>query len=687
MQRFTLALLSLFLAVFFSSARATPAPRRVALLVGISKYPQDGPYPWPTLHTEQDVAEVRKGLLAYGFENDDVWVLRDQKATGPAIRAAFEEHLIRDARPGDVIVFYFAGHGQLLPDDNGDEADGWDESLVPADASDQRAAAGAKTNLRDDEIGAWLSRLTQRMKEGGHLKGNVTVILDSCFAGTATRAGSAKRGRGWDESLDGPPPPRRSVAPAEDPIGLFAEGQAAAQEYVVLAAAQSTQIANEHSGRGVFTEALIRALMDPHTSRQTTYRMLIDRVAGEVMATFPNQIPQAEGAIDQQLFSGLLHPQPQRENAVWAVLQPDGALQLPLGRVHGAVVGSVFGLYPAEAATFDAHTQVATATLTQVEPFVARAQLSDPPASPLPRDLLAIELAHRYDDRALQVQSLGLEAVPAVAEALRRLPLVKLDGANSQDYDVQVRYDPVQQAIELRRAGQESPIDRLKIAPNVEQDLVRDLEGLWRGHFLTFLRNDNPQVQIELRFVPLLPNTTPGTPAKCSWTPRSAMAPAVHLRAHPGDCFQIELVNHSGRPVYVSVLEIDPKGEIAVWMPCKNCGIDNLLHTDTEPFPVHTRLVVSSKPGQHSIWKAIVTSQFVDFRALSFSPVGQRSPTAYVGPQFQPLVNLLRQVWQGQRAAAGPPSAISQQDWGTAEAILEVVPATPTLATTPTQSP
>ena len=88
---------------------------------------------------------------------------------------AFREFLIKPTTKGDIVFFHYSGHGQQIPDDNGDEIDAYDESLVPSDYVSQKD--GSK-NIRDDEIGQLLDEL--KAKEPA----NVTISLDSCFSGT-----------------------------------------------------------------------------------------------------------------------------------------------------------------------------------------------------------------------------------------------------------------------------------------------------------------------------------------------------------------------------------------------------------------------------------------------------------------------------------------------------------------------
>ncbi|KAJ6748276.1 METACASPASE-4 [Salix purpurea] len=55
--------------------------------------------------------------------------------------------LVQGCRPGDSLVFHFSGHGSQQKDYNGDELDGYDETLCPTDFETQGM-------IVDDEINA-----------------------------------------------------------------------------------------------------------------------------------------------------------------------------------------------------------------------------------------------------------------------------------------------------------------------------------------------------------------------------------------------------------------------------------------------------------------------------------------------------------------------------------------------------
>ena len=103
-----------------------------AVLIGVNEYERaDVP---PLRGCVNDVLLVRQLLRDwFGVENSRIRLAVNARATKQGILARLAETL-RAADPGDLVVFYFSGHGSQIRDRNGDElADGLDEILVPYD--------------------------------------------------------------------------------------------------------------------------------------------------------------------------------------------------------------------------------------------------------------------------------------------------------------------------------------------------------------------------------------------------------------------------------------------------------------------------------------------------------------------------------------------------------------------------
>eukprot|EP00397_Hematodinium_sp_SG-2012_P049771 GEMP01057548.1.p1 GENE.GEMP01057548.1~~GEMP01057548.1.p1 ORF type:complete len:274 (+),score=57.87 GEMP01057548.1:56-877(+) len=80
------------------------------------------------------------------------------------------QQMVQHARPGDNFYLSYSGHGTQVPDRSGQEADGLDEALCPADFHD------TKIVLLDDELEMICSGLPQ-----GCL---LTCFFDCCHSGT-----------------------------------------------------------------------------------------------------------------------------------------------------------------------------------------------------------------------------------------------------------------------------------------------------------------------------------------------------------------------------------------------------------------------------------------------------------------------------------------------------------------------
>lgn len=105
--------------------RQAPQGTRYALVVGIDRY-NDPP---PPLHYAVNDAKA----IAHKLEKDfgfQVRFLQDEAASKSAIRDGLER-LAREAKPQDIVVVFFAGHGQNHPDPHR-QKEGY---LVPADAT------------------------------------------------------------------------------------------------------------------------------------------------------------------------------------------------------------------------------------------------------------------------------------------------------------------------------------------------------------------------------------------------------------------------------------------------------------------------------------------------------------------------------------------------------------------------
>jgi len=637
--------------LFAASAPAAAAGKKRALLVGIDAYGGD----WKRLSgAGNDVRALEAELVRRGFV---VKTLVDRAATREGIVRAFREHLIAGAGAGDVVMFHFSGHGQQVPDDDGDEVEGYDESLVPFD---HRGTSDGSNNLRDDELGALLSEVAGKVDQ-------VVVTLDACHSGTGTRGVYAVRG--------GPPagPPAETRGGARDD-GAMGLGDKAAG-WVVLAAARPDELAAETRDPdrdvvvGAFSHGLVRALRA--AGPQTTWRQVMDRVSVGILATTQTQHPQIEGDRDRRVFAGgWVAP------TSYTVARPadaSGRVPIEAGVLHGLVVGSELGLYPLGAERLDDDAPVVRVRVETVEATLAYARPIDPPTGEAAQRLLAegaqvLELVTPASPRKLRL-AVSDAAAKRIVSAL---PFVTLAGAGAGAWDVQLEAQGgALRAVSADGAevgfprGPEQPMDKELSRSDVafEARLVQALELHWRRARVATLVNDDARqalpVSLALHRVDARV-TDGGVVIDRDHGPLDAAKAVVH----EGDVVQLRVKNPGSERVYVTILALATDGGIVVWYPdALTAPVDTALGPGEErridpPFVV-------TPPAGDAVYKLVATTTPVDLGGLT-----RRVQSGGTRGSDHPVALMLEEVASPTRAR---PSADQKKDrWGTDEARVRV---------------
>jgi len=294
----------LLLLLMVCLALSAGAQRKIGLIIAIGNYPEGGK--WRNLSSLNDIAYIRNALIQNGFAPNNIDTLIDKRATKKGMEDALDD-LARRAEPGDIVVFHFSGHGQQIFDDNGDELDGYDEALIPYDAGayyDPVNYRGEK-HFRDDELGKKLNAI--RAKIGA--KGTLVVILDACHSGTATRSAEVFQARGVPVPFMTPGYKVKAKVDFSNGSGeeSFLGGGTQLGSTVVFSASSPNQVnfeTKDADGKGVgsLTYAVARALTDLKPG--SSYAYLFERIRSQIQAKIPQQIPMAEGNMNQEVFGG-----------------------------------------------------------------------------------------------------------------------------------------------------------------------------------------------------------------------------------------------------------------------------------------------------------------------------------------------------------------------------------------------
>jgi WD40 repeat protein len=198
-----------------------------------------------------DAAGIAQFFQSYSrrlFREVKTSILYDEDATKENIAEAFQS-LIKDAEPQDVVILYFAGHG----DSRGNQ---W--YFVPHEVTQpERDEVLTKQGLSSTTLADWLVKLRSQ---------KVLLLLDGCKSGTAVTAF-----RGLED--------RKALAQLARSAGIH-----------IIAASTSNQLAAEvqELGHGVFTYLLLKGLGGAATVGQTNRSVTVRGL----LAYVEDQLPE-----------------------------------------------------------------------------------------------------------------------------------------------------------------------------------------------------------------------------------------------------------------------------------------------------------------------------------------------------------------------------------------------------------
>jgi hypothetical protein len=430
-------------------AQAVTGSPRFALLVGVDLYaqPADQAARITPLKGPRNDVEIVKQLLneKYGFSTPQTQIitLLGKEATRSSIEKAFKSHLIENAakNPGAKVLFYFSGHGSQTTDETGTEGDKFEETLV---AYDSRAGNGR--DILDKEIADWLRALRQHTT-------NITVILDSCHSGDATKDVSRF------------PLVARRLPPNPNMVLTGTRGQAAmgasvrsrallppSHEYVSVAGSGPDELSNEGmvlddngQGRyyGFLTYYLVRAL---RLNPGLTYEQLISSITLDVRRRAPSQTPRAEGNVSIPFLGESLD----RESPYIRISDAgDGKkLTIAAGGILGVSTGSLISVYSQESRKLVGESgKLANGRVTDVKLDAAHVVLIDNPARPITKEDKVVMIGALAGTRPVPIDLSRLpgqttspkdrQLLASVAELLKENRLVQIVSGDEWSFAIQ----------------------------------------------------------------------------------------------------------------------------------------------------------------------------------------------------------------------------------------------------------
>jgi len=193
------------------------------------------------------------------FRNIHLQTVFDEQATSAGIESALSR-IEQSARPEDVFVFYYSGHGVMSEEDS-------DFYFVPYDVTE----IYGEGMLKDKGLSAkQLRDISQRIRATKQL-----LIIDSCQSGKIVETFTM---RGISEE--------KAIAHLARSAGI-----------TVIAATQSEQFALEYReiSHGIFTYALLQGMEGKADGSPKDNRITVSELSGYIQATIPELTEKYRG--------------------------------------------------------------------------------------------------------------------------------------------------------------------------------------------------------------------------------------------------------------------------------------------------------------------------------------------------------------------------------------------------------
>jgi len=343
------------------------------LIIAIGKYEHLRP-----ISSENDIPLVQSSLETQGFT--DFRILKNEQASRHKILDELKK-LEKDSKTGDIIVILFASHGQGIPDDNGDEPDGIDESIccygAEAYLSDNY---NGDEHLRDDELGKYLDKIRQKSGPSGQ----IIVLLDACYSGSGTRS-DEKPSRGIANLLtrEGEIPEVKGNDDVTFKESLSAQVLENMAPIIVFSGSRADEKNFEYYGVGSLSFAFNKALSNI-TGKKTTYRSLFAEINSIMRTIARYQYPVAEGdGLDLIVFNSELVQAPEYYTiSEYDLIKKD--VKISGGTIAGITVNSEVAFYPAGTHDTSATKPVFFGVISSSSPLSSIAVCSNIPENLLP---------------------------------------------------------------------------------------------------------------------------------------------------------------------------------------------------------------------------------------------------------------------------------------------------------------
>ncbi|WP_339886658.1 caspase family protein [uncultured Flavobacterium sp.] len=644
--------------LFFLLFALNVSAEKYGLIIAIGDYPTKTG--WSTISSVNDVPLIKQALLNQGFSENNISILIDAEATKEGILKAIE-NLKSRLKAGDIVVIHYSGHGQQIFDDNGDEIDGKDEALVPYDAWVKYTFNyKGENHLRDDELGNIIANFRNTLGS----KGQLLFILDSCHSGSTTRGRKSRGGKAtfapddWkplenDKTKGSAMVERTKVNPDAAP-------------FVLISGASADELNYEYEGFGSLSYAFSKAMTE--LGSDFTYRQLFSKIATNMNVISPKQTPTIEGDMDYKLFNGeYVQQQPYFEIAK---IPNVNLIHINAGKIQGLFEGTTVKIVPSGTTKVTDKNTICTGTITKSNFNLSIIKLDKSLSSTNTKEFWVIIDKQSYGDIAIKVYfDKTIKDNVIKTGVTNYLKDNNLGTIVTDTLKADVILNSIKNAIELRSPSGIGAIDTDESTRGATtlEDINKKLFNFAQGQYLKNLSLKNQAYEMEFKLLPVNYSEETKKAGDLIEVSKFINEAGIFEVVPEKDHVVLQITNKSKKALYVSIIEINSKGEIFPFMPNDNCSLTN----DERKL----------SPGQTMIFKDCVYSFGPPYERLilkgfaTTTPINFQSTVATRGEgsrNSNPLENFIQQSYTQSRGATGN-STNSDVDGFTTEFVYEIV--------------
>jgi metacaspase-1 len=554
------------------------AQTKRALIIAIGNYPDFEKNRWAAINSMNDVPLIENALIKQDFPATNITKLLDEKATKKGIEDALDK-LILSSGTNDIVVIHISSHGQQIEDDNeGEEADGLDESIVPYGAMYSmdksiynKVSAGY---LRDDVFGEKVTQLRNKIGK----KGDLLVLIDACHSGSGLRGVALPRGNNAPMVSDNF---AKKKLPAKDPSGVFKENTrtklnlANAANYVLISGAQAQEpnfecLDDQNKAVGSLSYAFSKTLSS--LDGKITYRNLFARIEDIMREKAPKQKPVLEGdGIDFDLFGGAY-----KRQLPYITINKDisnsKTIILNGGTVSGVTVGSVVSFFPGGTDDPNGKVPLQKGKVVSAGNFTATVELDKENAELYKKNNWAFVTETNYGNNKLKISLDSLDAANAkmISESLKGFELVDITskcelyiGKSESGTGWALRY----------------PNTGVVFADDIDITNAAAMKELFKKYdrfrYLQNLKFNEKglSAKVDLVFV--------DDKGKIDYAKMKTRTKFGRMELKVGDEVYLNVVNTGQKKLYINIVDIQPDGKINPVIPNKT-----LRDVNNNPAPI-----------------------------------------------------------------------------------------------------